>query len=154
MKYRPKHLWLGYDEEDLNKGKWQSIEYEKLLVYCPHCEHQGLVINDCTIKARDEEFCQKKEVEAGQKGKANAENKNKDVIGSTSGEMQQGKQTINTTSQMRHEQEILEQGDKWQTQKIKPNKQQEQIIPKTVRKAPNMQQKKDLWRFKIQSKQV
>ena len=154
MKYRPKHLWLGYDEEDLNKGKWQSIEYEKLLVYCPHCEHQGLVINDCTIKARDEEFCQKNEVEAGDKGKANAENRNKEVIGSTSDEIKQGKRTINTTSHIRHEREILEQGDKWQTQKIKPNKQQEQIIPKTVRKARNMQQKKDLWRFKIQSKQV
>lgn len=35
-KDRPKHVWLGYDEEDLNKGKWQSIECENLPAYCPY----------------------------------------------------------------------------------------------------------------------
>lgn len=47
--------------EDLNKGKWQYIEYENVPAYCPYCKHQGQMINECTVKVRDEEFHQRKE---------------------------------------------------------------------------------------------
>lgn len=63
-KDRPKHVCLCYDEENLSKGKLKSIEYENLPAYCPYCKHQGHMMEECTVKLRDEELYKVKELEA------------------------------------------------------------------------------------------
>uniref|UniRef100_M1DPZ0 LINE-type retrotransposon LIb DNA, complete sequence, Insertion at the S14 site n=1 Tax=Solanum tuberosum TaxID=4113 RepID=M1DPZ0_SOLTU len=40
-KARPRHVWIGLDEEDLTIGRWQTIEYESIPPYCEYCKHQG-----------------------------------------------------------------------------------------------------------------
>ncbi|KAG5605815.1 hypothetical protein H5410_027307 [Solanum commersonii] len=55
-KDRPRHVWIGLDEEDLTIGRWQTIEYESIPPYCAYCKHQGHMIFECNLKIRDEEF--------------------------------------------------------------------------------------------------
>lgn len=54
-KPRPPHVWMGFDEEDLTIGRWQTIQYEGVPNYCQYCKHQGHMVQICTIKKRDEE---------------------------------------------------------------------------------------------------
>ncbi|KAG5568560.1 hypothetical protein H5410_064421 [Solanum commersonii] len=55
-KARPRHVWIGLDEEDLTIGRWQTIEYESIPPYCEYCKHQGHMGYECKFKIRDEEF--------------------------------------------------------------------------------------------------
>ncbi len=50
-KERPPHVWMGLNEEDLNIGRWQTIEYEHIPDYCMCCKHQGHLLHVCTIPA-------------------------------------------------------------------------------------------------------
>ncbi|XP_055803516.1 uncharacterized protein LOC129872594 [Solanum dulcamara] len=72
-KERPQHVWLGIDEEDHNKGKWQAIQYEGLLEYCSYCKHQGHTMTRCNVKRRDEE---RKEAEEARNNKTRKEDDN------------------------------------------------------------------------------
>ncbi|KAH0655755.1 hypothetical protein KY285_030637 [Solanum tuberosum] len=51
-KERPPHVWIGFDEEDLNIRRWQAIQYESVPDYCMYCKNQGQMIHACTIKKR------------------------------------------------------------------------------------------------------
>ncbi|KAK4706911.1 hypothetical protein R3W88_033531 [Solanum pinnatisectum] len=62
-KARPRHVWIGFDEEDLTIGRWLLIEYENIPPYCEYCRHQGHMIEECNFKIRDEEFKSRKELE-------------------------------------------------------------------------------------------
>ncbi|XP_055814562.1 uncharacterized protein LOC129884257 [Solanum dulcamara] len=72
-KERPQHVWLGIDEEDHNKGKWQAIQYESLPEYCSYCKHQGHTMTRCNVKRRDEE---RKEAEEARNNKTRKEDDN------------------------------------------------------------------------------
>ncbi|KAG5606139.1 hypothetical protein H5410_027631 [Solanum commersonii] len=50
-KARPRHVWIGLDDNDLTIGRW----------------HQGHMIYECNFKIRDEEFKKRKELEAERK---------------------------------------------------------------------------------------
>ncbi|KAH0764805.1 hypothetical protein KY285_000676 [Solanum tuberosum] len=66
---RPR-IWIGYDEEDINIGRWQAVLYESVPDYCTYCKHQGHLIHVCTIKKRDEDQRKRREQEAeGENGK-------------------------------------------------------------------------------------
>lgn len=66
-KDRPRHVWIGLDDEDLTIGRWQAIEYENIPPYCTYCKHQGHMIGDCNFKIRDEDFKRRKELGAEMK---------------------------------------------------------------------------------------
>jgi len=72
-KERPPHVCMGLNEEDLNIGRWQTIEYEHILDYCMYCKHQGPLLHVSTIKQRDDEFKKRKELEADRKNKNKGE---------------------------------------------------------------------------------
>ncbi|KAG5631558.1 hypothetical protein H5410_003275 [Solanum commersonii] len=72
-KERPPHVWMGLNEEDLNIGRWQTIEYEHIPDYCMYCKHQGDLLHVSTIKQREEEFKKRKELEADRKNKNKGE---------------------------------------------------------------------------------
>ncbi|KAG5606097.1 hypothetical protein H5410_027589 [Solanum commersonii] len=61
-KARPRHVWIGLDDEDLTIGRRQPIEYENIPPYCAYCKHQGHMIGDCNFKIRDEDFKRRKEL--------------------------------------------------------------------------------------------
>lgn len=67
IKARPQHVWLGFDEDDLSKGKLQVIQYEEIPGYCNLCKHQGHFIDRCIVKKKDEENKRRKESEATSK---------------------------------------------------------------------------------------
>jgi len=72
-KARPRHVWIGLDEEDLTIERWQTIEYESIPPYCDYCKHQGHLVYECNFKIRDEEFKKRKELEAEKKEKNKGE---------------------------------------------------------------------------------
>ncbi|KAG5599178.1 hypothetical protein H5410_030548 [Solanum commersonii] len=72
-KARPRHVWIGLDEEDLTIGRWQTIDYESIPPYCEYCKHQGHMGYECKFKIRDEEFKKRKELEAEKKDKNKGE---------------------------------------------------------------------------------
>ncbi|KAH0737774.1 hypothetical protein KY290_036479 [Solanum tuberosum] len=72
-KTRPRHVWIGLDEEDLTIGRWQPIEYENIPPYCAYCKHQGHMIGDCNFKIRDEDLKRRKELGAEMKNISNRE---------------------------------------------------------------------------------
>ncbi|KAG5631341.1 hypothetical protein H5410_003058 [Solanum commersonii] len=60
-KSRPRHVWIGLDDEDLTIGRWQPMEYENIPTYCAYCKHQGYMIGEsCNFKIRDEDFQRRK----------------------------------------------------------------------------------------------
>ncbi|KAH0639334.1 hypothetical protein KY290_036595 [Solanum tuberosum] len=67
-KKRPRHVWLGFSEKDPTRGKWQIIEYEEVPPYCLYCKQQGHFVGTCPMKTRYEEFKERKEMEASNKG--------------------------------------------------------------------------------------
>ncbi|KAK4707181.1 hypothetical protein R3W88_033254 [Solanum pinnatisectum] len=62
-KARPRHVWIGLNDEDLTIGRWQPIEYENIPPYCVYCKHQGHMVEECNFKLRDEEYRKRKEQE-------------------------------------------------------------------------------------------
>uniref|UniRef100_M1DPI2 Endonuclease/exonuclease/phosphatase n=1 Tax=Solanum tuberosum TaxID=4113 RepID=M1DPI2_SOLTU len=62
-KARPRHVWIGLDDEDLTIGRWQPIEYEIIPPYCAYCKHQGHMVGDCNFKIMDEDFKRRKVLE-------------------------------------------------------------------------------------------
>ncbi|KAM3203150.1 hypothetical protein P3L10_030776 [Capsicum annuum] len=54
-KPRPQHVWLGYDEDEHCKGRWQTILYEEITEYYSYCKHQGHVARSCIVKEKDED---------------------------------------------------------------------------------------------------
>ncbi|KAG5599097.1 hypothetical protein H5410_030467 [Solanum commersonii] len=120
-KERPPHVWIGLNEEYLNIGRWQTIEYEHIPDYCMYCKHQGHLLHVCTIKQRDEEFKKTKELEAdrknknkGEQGKQNSRNLQMQYTnredGNTSSQYQQHQKQGNNNKPADEE---------WQTQKRK-----------------------------------
>ncbi|KAG5631527.1 hypothetical protein H5410_003244 [Solanum commersonii] len=132
-KERPPHVWMGFNEEDLTKGRWQAIEYESVPNYCGYCKHQGHMIQICTIKQRDEDYQKRKEMEAEKKNKPRSDQEKKENFTSQpNGKLNQTATTSNEIIQTHQEKEAKDQEQQWQTQKRKQNKNQEHSIPKTV----------------------
>ncbi|KAK4716303.1 hypothetical protein R3W88_014641 [Solanum pinnatisectum] len=90
-KARPRHVWIGLDDEDLTIGRWQAIEYENIPPYCVYCRHQGHMIEDCNFKVRDEEFKKRKELETDKANKNKGE------------QLQQGKDITQTKANEQEE---------------------------------------------------
>ncbi|KAG5568245.1 hypothetical protein H5410_064740 [Solanum commersonii] len=103
-KDRPRHVWIGLDDEDLTIGRWQPIEYENIPPYCAYCKHQGHMIDDCNFKIRDEDFKRRKELgaelknmnkgEQGQQGREHRQIKTREHE-----EQQQQQKTINSNKE-------------------------------------------------------
>ncbi|KAG5615511.1 hypothetical protein H5410_015335 [Solanum commersonii] len=65
-KERPPHVWMGLNEEDLNIGRWQTVEYEYILDYC---------IKEMTnLKKRKELEADRKNKNKGEQGKQDSRN--------------------------------------------------------------------------------
>lgn len=60
-KARSTNVWIGFDENDLNVGRYHVVHYEGVLDFCQYCKHQGHIVQLCTSKKRDEE--KKKRIE-------------------------------------------------------------------------------------------
>uniref|UniRef100_M1DND0 Ta11-like non-LTR retroelement protein n=1 Tax=Solanum tuberosum TaxID=4113 RepID=M1DND0_SOLTU len=132
-KDRPRHIWIGLDEEDLSIGRWQSIEYENIPHYCVYCKHQGHMIGDCNFKIRDEEFKRRKELGAemkhmnkGEQGQQRSDHKQNRAM---EHEEQQHQNTKEGNNQQQPEQQKEEE---WQVSRKRNNKIQEEKIHKTV----------------------
>lgn len=97
------------------------------------------MISEYPVKIMDEEFHQRKNMEAGRKGKNNTDNFN----GTGAGGLQQVRQPATTTTQIHHVQGLDQGEDKWQTQKTKLTKQQEQV-PKNGWNVRGMQQQENV----------
>ncbi|KAG5568528.1 hypothetical protein H5410_064452 [Solanum commersonii] len=130
-KEKQQHIWFGYDEEDLTRGKWQAIEYDNIPHHQNYRKHQGHIIQACTIKQRDEDYQKRKEMEANKKNKPKGEQEKQD---NTSPTRREGKQTdiqANENAQVQQEKEDHEQDDQWQIQKRKQHNNQDQGNTKT-----------------------
>ncbi|KAG5580321.1 hypothetical protein H5410_050948 [Solanum commersonii] len=86
-KSRPRHVWIGLDDEDLTIGRWQPIEYENIPPYYVYCNHQDHMTEDCNFKIRDEDFKRRKELGA------EIRNMNHGEQGQQGQDQRQGKQT-------------------------------------------------------------
>ncbi|KAH0736057.1 hypothetical protein KY285_011764 [Solanum tuberosum] len=132
-KTRPRHVWIGLDDDDLTIGRWQSIEYENIPPYCAYCRHQGHTIDECNFKTRDEEFKRRKELETEKKsmskneqeqqGKESRQNKT---------QTQEEQQQQNKKEETKHQQPEQQKEDEWQVQRRKHNKSQEERIQRTM----------------------
>ncbi|KAH0665190.1 hypothetical protein KY285_026396 [Solanum tuberosum] len=132
-KTKPRHVWIGLDDEDLTIGRWQPIEYENIPPYCPYCRHQGHMIDECNFKIRDEEFNKRKELdtekkninkrEQGQQGSENRQARTKEQ------EEQQYQNNKEGSNQQQPEQQKEEE---WQVQKRRNNKPHEEKRQKTI----------------------
>ncbi|KAH0776722.1 hypothetical protein KY290_008133 [Solanum tuberosum] len=132
-KARPRHVWIGLDEEDLTIGRWQTIEYESIPPYCEYCKHQGHMVYECNFKIRDEEFKKRKELEAEKKDN----NKGEQLQKSNDNNQTKEKEKEEEQNQRKKEtsfqrQAVQQKEEEWQTQKRKHNKQQEERVQKTV----------------------
>lgn len=52
-KPRPQHVWMGYDDDEHGKGRWQAIQYEGVPDYCIYCKHQGHAARTYAIKEKN-----------------------------------------------------------------------------------------------------
>ena len=159
-KERPSHVWLGFKNSNPNKGRWLKVEYEGIPSYCFYCRHQGHKDEVCTIKRRDEEIQQRKEMNAAKNSKEKGNGKNleqektareettkppnqpnknlKEGMKNREEQNQSKEQGIDSQhKQDRHKQEEQSQqeehqGEKWQTQKKRNQKNQENVTSKSV----------------------
>ncbi|KAG5599229.1 hypothetical protein H5410_030599 [Solanum commersonii] len=132
-KARPRHVWIGLDEEDLTIGRWQTIEYESIPPYCEYCKHQGHMVYECNFKIRDEEFKQRKELEAEMKDKNKGEQLKKGNDSNQVKEKGKEEEHNQRNKEASIQRKVVQQREEeWQTQKRKHNKQPEERIQKTI----------------------
>jgi len=141
-KARPRHIWIGLDDEDLTIGRWQPIEYENIPPYCTYCKRQGHMIGYCTFKIRDEDFKRRKELgaemanihkgEQGQQGNEHRQNRTRDQ------ETQQHQNSKEGSNQQAPEQP---KENEWQVPRRRNNKPQEEKIQKAVWRPTSPQNK-------------
>ncbi|KAH0712245.1 hypothetical protein KY289_008204 [Solanum tuberosum] len=132
-KARPKHVWIGLDEDDLTIGRWQTIEYESIPPYCEYCKHQGHMVYECNFKIRDEEFKQRKELETEKKDKNKGEQlKRSNDSSQTKEKGKEEEQNQRNREASIQRQAVQQREEEWQTQKRKHNKQPEERVQKTI----------------------
>ncbi|KAH0768928.1 hypothetical protein KY290_012909 [Solanum tuberosum] len=141
-KARPRHIWIGLDDEDLTIGRWQPIEYENIPPYCTYCKHQGHMIGDCNFKIRDEDFKRRKELgtemanihkgEQEQQGNEHRQSRTRDQ------ETQQHQNSKEGSNQQAPEQP---KENEWQVPRRRNNKPQEEKIQKAVWRPTSPQNK-------------
>ncbi|KAH0768842.1 hypothetical protein KY290_012823 [Solanum tuberosum] len=129
-KTRPRHVWIGLDEEDLTIGRWQPIEYENIPPYCAYCRHQGHMIGDCNFKIRDEDLKRRKELGAEMKNMSMSDqgqqgNENRQVRPREQEEQQHRNTKEGNTPEQQKEEE-------WQVSRRKSNKPMEEKTQKAV----------------------
>ncbi|XP_049348969.1 uncharacterized protein LOC125813523 [Solanum verrucosum] len=129
-KTRPRHVWIGLDEEDLTRGRWQPIKYENIPPYCAYCKHQGHMIGDCNFKIRDEDLKRRKELGAEMKNISKSEqgqqgNEHRQVRTMEQEEQQHRNTKEGNTPEQQKEEE-------WQVSRRKNNKPQEEKTQKAV----------------------
>ncbi|KAH0742160.1 hypothetical protein KY290_035203 [Solanum tuberosum] len=129
-KTRPRHVWIGLDEEDLTIGRWQPIEYENIPPYCAYCRHQGHMIGDCNFKIRDEDLKRRKELGAEMKNMSMSDqgqqgNENRQVRPREQEEQQHRNTKEGNTPEQQREEE-------WQVSRRKSNKPMEEKTQKAV----------------------
>ncbi|KAH0736216.1 hypothetical protein KY290_011893 [Solanum tuberosum] len=141
-KDRPRHIWIGLDDEDLTIGRWQPIEYENIPPYCTYCKHQGHMIGDCNFKIRDEDFKRRKELGAEMqninKGEQGQQGKEHRQIMSREQEEQQPQQTKEGGDQQPPGQQKEEE---WQVPRRRNNRPQEEKTQKTMWRPTSPQNK-------------
>uniref|UniRef100_M1DDB9 Glycosyltransferase PglE n=2 Tax=Solanum tuberosum TaxID=4113 RepID=M1DDB9_SOLTU len=132
-KTRPRHVWIGLDDEDLTIGRWQPIEYENIPPYCTYCKHQGHIIDDCNFKIRDEDFKRRKELgtemKSLQEGEQRQQRNEHKQMKTKDQEEQQHQNSKEKNNQQQTEQQT--EGE-WQVPRRKNNKQQEERMQKTM----------------------
>ncbi|KAH0735068.1 hypothetical protein KY285_010775 [Solanum tuberosum] len=135
---------MGLNEEDLDIGRWQTIEYEHIPDYCMYCKHQGHWLHVSTIKQRDDEFKKRKELEAIRKNKNKGEQGKQD---SRNMQMQcTNREDGNNSSQYQQHQKQGNNNkpadEEWQTQKRKSYRlvQHSMDRPKSPKKTLQQQQ--------------
>ncbi|KAG5568615.1 hypothetical protein H5410_064366 [Solanum commersonii] len=141
-KARPRHVWIGLDDEDLTIGRWQPIEYENIPPYCAYCKYQGHIIGDCNFKIRDEDFKRRKELGAEMK------NINRGEQGQQGNEhiqvrpREQAEQQHQNTKEGRNQLPLEQQKEKeWQVSRRRNNKPQEEKTQKVVWRPTSPQNK-------------
>uniref|UniRef100_M1D8N9 Ta11-like non-LTR retroelement protein n=1 Tax=Solanum tuberosum TaxID=4113 RepID=M1D8N9_SOLTU len=132
-KARPRHVWIGLDEEDLTIGRWQPIEYENIPPYCAYCKHQGHMIGDCNFKIRDEDLKRRKELGAEMKTISNSEQGQQGEehrqVRPREQEEQQNQNTNEGQNQLLPEQQ---KDEEWHVSRRRNNKSHEEKTQKAV----------------------
>ncbi|WMV30175.1 hypothetical protein MTR67_023560 [Solanum verrucosum] len=153
-KARPRHSWIGLDDEDLSIGRWQSIEYENIPPYCVYCTHQGHMIGDCNFKIRDEDFKRKKELREemknmnkGEQGQQRSDHKQTRI------KEQEEQQHQNTKEGSNQQQAEQLKEEEWQVSR-KNNKLQEEKLQKTVWRPTLPQNKMSKEQSQITAQQI
>ncbi|KAK4729616.1 hypothetical protein R3W88_022604 [Solanum pinnatisectum] len=132
-KARPRHVWIGLDDEDLTIGRWQTIEYENIPLYCDYCRHQGHMMEECNFRIRDEDFRKRKEGEADKITKNKEEQVQPENNNNQNSTKEQEKWHNNNKNEGNNQQQSEQQKEEaWQVQKRRNNKQQEDRIQKAV----------------------
>ncbi|KAG5606144.1 hypothetical protein H5410_027636 [Solanum commersonii] len=132
-KARPRHVWIGLDEEDLTIGRWQTIEYESIPPYCDYCKHQGHMIYECKFKIRDREFKKRKELEVEKKDKNKGEQMPKGNDNKLTKAQENEEEQNQSNKEVSHQrQEYNKRKKNGKHKKEKNNKQQEEKTQKAV----------------------
>ncbi|KAG5580317.1 hypothetical protein H5410_050944 [Solanum commersonii] len=132
-KTRPRHVWIGLDDEDLTIGRWEPIEYENIPPYCAYCRYQGHRIEECNFKIRDEEYNKRKEAEVGKKSTNNSEQGQQGAENrQTMTREQEEQQQENSRERSSQQQPEQQKEEEWQVQRRRNNKTQEGRIQKIM----------------------
>ncbi|KAG5580331.1 hypothetical protein H5410_050958 [Solanum commersonii] len=127
-KSRPRHVWIGLDDEDLTIGRWQPIEYESIPPYCVYCKHQGPQEKK-RVRSRNGK------PEARGQGQLGQDHRQVRTKGQ---EEQQHQNTKGGTNQQSPGQQ---QEEEWQVSRRKNNKSHEETTLKTVWRPTSPQNK-------------
>lgn len=60
-KPRPHHVWLGFDKDENEDGKWLEVQYENIPEYCLYCKHLDHNSHNCPVRMKEEENKKNKE---------------------------------------------------------------------------------------------
>ncbi|KAG5605799.1 hypothetical protein H5410_027291, partial [Solanum commersonii] len=142
-KDRPRHVWIGLDEEDLTIGRWQTIEYESIPPYCAYCKHQGHMIFECNLKIRDEEFKKRKELEIEKKDKNKEEQMPKGNDNQQTKAQENDEEHNQSNKEVGHQRQAVQhKEEEWKTQRRRNNKQQGEKVQKAVWRPTSPQNKR------------
>lgn len=79
-KTRPRHVWVGLDNDDDTIGIWKPVEYENIRAYCEYYRHKGYDIDECRSEMRDEVHIQRMEKEKEKKDNNKEQQNNKGKV--------------------------------------------------------------------------
>lgn len=49
-KISPQYVWMVYDEDEHGEGRWQAIQYERVIEYYSYYKHHGNIVISCITK--------------------------------------------------------------------------------------------------------